>query len=590
MVTFNTLYLVPYFLSFMLSFALAIYAFRRESVMGLRMFAWFALSEALWTHGYILELVSSDVSQKMFWDSIQWVFFFLSGIFLLYFCIYYTNHKPPRFLLGLYILLIIFSIILFSSPLTLYPNLILLDSPPFGMLYYTLTGETAVVLVFIYLISSAGILMLYRYTWQQKGIIRLQSLTVAIGISFAVFSSIFTNQFDIKILGQRDTTPFTMLAGNIVVAWGIFRYRLFNLIPMGQQLFLDSISDALIIVDNDERVLQMNAAARSVIDLKQYIGRTVSEVFPVWQTEIERFRHITKTEAETSVVVNAQTHYFDLRILPILDKNSKIKGRLVISRDITEQKKLAELQSTHTRLQYELGKEQELSDLKNAMMVRIGHEFRTPLAVIQTSTTLIDKYGERLSSEQRKSKSETIYRQIERIISMLNEISLIMNNHISPSQLKLESLNLESVCQAEILSAQSAFKTNHTFEVQSTQPISIQGDFLLVSKAIFNLIANAVNYAISDSPIQIMLHTQENHAHITITNVGFGVLETEQERIFQPFFRGSNIGEVGGLGLGLTVANTIIKAHSGSIVLTNPSPQKTTFVLILPLELTLITQ
>jgi signal transduction histidine kinase len=589
MVTFNTLYLVPYFLSFMLSFALAIYAFRRESVAGAKLFAWFALSEALWTQGYILELISPTLSQKIFWDMVQWLPALLSAIFAFYCALYYTLRRPHPYFIWVYLFPLIFMVAMLLNPAPFYVQAQIIDSPPFDMLYYELSGIVAVTFVFMYGLGIISVMMLIYHIRQQKGILRLQAIVVTMGISIVVFSGIVVNLFDLTILGQRDTTPFTMLAGNIMIALGIFRYRLFNPIPVGQKLFLDSISDAVVIVDNNERVLHLNAPALEVVTLKNYVGYSVEEVFPDWKAEIDRFRQLVKAEVETRTTINGKTEYYDLRVVPIVDRRGKIQGRLVMSRNITQQRELADLQANHARLQYELGKEQELSDLKNAMMVRIGHEFRTPLAVIQTSATLIDKYGERLSSEQRKTKSETIYRQIERIISMLNEISLIMNNHIAPSQLKLEALHLELLCQAEILSAQSAFKTNHLFHVQCSQPISIQGDFLLISKAIFNLIANAVNYATPDSPIQIMLDIQADFASMTLVNIGLGVLDSEQERIFQPFFRGSNIGEVGGLGLGLTVANTIVKAHGGNITLTNPSPQKTTFVLKLPLQPTLVT-
>src|SRR5690606_5551660 len=101
---------------------------------------------------------------------------------------------------------------------------------------------------------------------------------------------------------------------------------------------------------------------------------------------------------------------------------------LGVSQDITIRKEAARRKLENERLGVALQKEQELSELKTNIMIRLAHEFRNPLAIILTSTQMIERYFDRLTDEKRQAAIEKIHIAIQRLTTLLNELSLTIDS------------------------------------------------------------------------------------------------------------------------------------------------------------------
>ncbi len=110
------------------------------------------------------------------------------------------------------------------------------------------------------------------------------------------------------------------------------------------------------------------------------------------------------------------------------------------------------------------------------------------------------------------------------------------------------------------------------------------GSSFLGVRALVHILTNSVQYSSEGSLIQILLSVQDDQAVIQITDQGIGIPPAEQGRIWEPLFRGTNIGECSGLGLGLTFAQATVLAHHGAIAVRSELNHGTTVTLKLPMR------
>jgi PAS domain S-box-containing protein len=254
---------------------------------------------------------------------------------------------------------------------------------------------------------------------------------------------------------------------------------------------------------------------------------------------------------------------------------------LGVARDITERHRLQEMQTEQLLLETILQNEVELSALKSRMMVRITHEFRTPLSVILALTETLERYYERLTGEQRAAKRRTIRAQIRLITQMLDDMSLVVQSSRVPERMGRESVELSARCR-EAVALASKDAPRVTFMTEIVDHLMVRGDGAMLQRVVEELVKNAAQFSAPGDTVHVTLRPVETQVELMVHDQGIGILEQELGRVFEPFFRGSNIDEVRGLGLGLAMVYTLIQAHNGSIAISSEVNVGTTVTVTLP--------
>ncbi len=250
--------------------------------------------------------------------------------------------------------------------------------------------------------------------------------------------------------------------------------------------------------------------------------------------------------------------------------------------DITERKRLESMLLEKQKLQTSLEKEQELSQLKTRMMERIAHEFRTPLSVIQSTAETLIHYYDRLTPEKRETKGDVIKDQINHIISMLDEISQVVRN-TDGGQLEPQRIDLGMMCReigAELTTALN-LSGKYIFETQGNLLATI--DSSVIHDSLAHIMRNAALYSEPADPVRVRIDQIGDRIELRVIDHGIGIKTDELPRIFEAFFRGSNINERGGLGVGLTIARATIEAHGGTIRAESELNKGTTVIVTLPI-------
>ncbi|MBN1562756.1 MAG: PAS domain-containing protein, partial [Anaerolineae bacterium] len=337
-------YLIPYMLSFGISFSLGIYAWQRRGIPGARPFAWIAWAEASWTFFYMFELTSDSLNAKLFWDNAQFLGALFGPVAVLAFALDYTGHRlgrDKRLWIGLSSLMGVFvlSAFVFSQHPLIRPDAWIVDSEPLAALVYDWGWLAWLMSLIGYGLIIVAMPSLIAYFLNTQRIYRVQISFIVVGILIPVIGTV-PALLDITLSSQRDISPLTFAVGNLFVAWGLFRYRMFDLVPVARNLVVDSIDDMMAVVDAQNRVIDLNAAAQHMLKrtARETIGQPVADIFAAWPDLLQRFKGIEQTHTEIAADIEGALRFFDLHISPLWDRLGQFSGRVLVVRDITARK------------------------------------------------------------------------------------------------------------------------------------------------------------------------------------------------------------------------------------------------------------
>ena len=235
-------------------------------------------------------------------------------------------------------------------------------------------------------------------------------------------------------------------------------------------------------------------------------------------------------------------------------------------------------------------KEQELNRLKSLFISTVSHEFRNPLTVIQTAVELIEMQGANLTDTKRAIYLKRIQGAVQSLEKLMEEVLFMGRAEAEKLVYNPALLNVEQFCR-ELIKDFSIVKNSVceiVFTCYSDRTDAVMDEGLL-HYLFENLLSNAVKYSPTGGKIQFDLICDpiQKVAIFYIQDQGIGIPEPDQARLFESFYRASNVQSIQGTGLGLVIVKRCVDAHRGQISVTSQVGIGTTFTVILPLDLEL---
>jgi diguanylate cyclase (GGDEF)-like protein/PAS domain S-box-containing protein len=194
--------------------------------------------------------------------------------------------------------------------------------------------------IYSYLLILIAYLVLIRRFIQTAGIYRKQIAVVLLAIGLPWLSSLLFVFFDFRPFPNADNTPLTFTVAGLALAYALRRHRFLNLIPIARHVLIENMSDGLLVLDSQNRLVDINPAALQILGLtkKSRIGEPVEDVFAEWSDIVKALYEVNNIRTEVTIGYPAKT-YLDLKVSPLYDKARNLIGRLVVWRDITPLKK-----------------------------------------------------------------------------------------------------------------------------------------------------------------------------------------------------------------------------------------------------------
>ncbi|MCQ3937742.1 MAG: hypothetical protein DPW18_11940 [Chloroflexi bacterium] len=354
----ETTYLIPYFVSLLLSLAILYYVWEKRRAQGALAFGWYVLGQFLWISGFILELISPDLEDKIFWDGFQWLSANLILIALPVFAVQFTEYRlrNPRLAFAASLFApAVFTLLLITDGFHhwIYGSSTLLGTHPFAELAYDPALAVYGYALYSYAIMAWGLSILFRRLIRPHGLYRAQLLVILLGFSIPIAGTVFT-LLGVKIAPERDAYPFLAALGNIIIAWGLFRFRIFEVVPIGREKVFEALADPVVILDKQNLIVDINQAMLALLDRKanDVIGQSAKKVFDNFPIPIKMYTQVSYARTEACFELNKKQIYYELTVWPIYNSSKEMVGRVYISHDITALKELeGELRKLNLKLE-----------------------------------------------------------------------------------------------------------------------------------------------------------------------------------------------------------------------------------------------
>jgi PAS domain S-box-containing protein len=249
---------------------------------------------------------------------------------------------------------------------------------------------------------------------------------------------------------------------------------------------------------------------------------------------------------------------------PVIDSNEEYLGRVWTLRDVTEQR--------------------QLDRLRDALIATVSHELRTPLTSIIGYLELLGTGPDQLSDED-AGYIEVVSRNATRLQHMVEDLLFLAQLDAGSFSLDLDDADLVELAGDAIEAARPAAEAkNLILTLEHDQPALVSADANRIGQALDNLISNAIKFTREGGKVQLLIENRGSGYALHVTDTGYGIPASEQQRLFERFFRSTTASahSVPGTGLGLTIAKTIIERHGGSIDFESTEGRGTTFTVSLP--------
>jgi PAS domain S-box-containing protein len=265
--------------------------------------------------------------------------------------------------------------------------------------------------------------------------------------------------------------------------------------------------------------------------------------------------------------------------------NSKVEGmndeleEKVELRTKQLQEILQELEVSKDELTKALSKEKDLSDLKSRFVSMASHEFRTPLSTILSSASLVGKYTETEEQEKRDKHVHRIKSSVNNLTNLLNEFLSIGKMEDGKIRANNVNFNVKEMIAALCTDMEAISQPGQQIIYTHSGNGEIFLDPSLLRNVITNLLSNAIKFSPETGIIEICSMVSEKEIVLHIKDNGIGISKTDQEHLFERFFRGTNVTNIQGTGLGLHIVGKYIEIMDGEIEYTSELEKGTTFTI-----------
>ena len=256
----------------------------------------------------MLEIASVDLSAKLLWGKIQYIGIVIVPLAWLIFAIthaYQSRRVTLRSALVLSLVPLITVALVWTTEAhgLIWKEIGLYQTDHFSALDVSYGPWFWVHSLYSYSLLLFGTVLIVRSLGRMRGVYRGQAEALLIGVAVPWAGNILY-LFGLTPVSHLDLTPLAFALTTVALAWGIFGFRLMNMAPLARDLIVHEMQDAVIVLDIEGRIADLNPAAERLVarDVAHAVGKTAVEVFSAWPQLVQKYQDIT--EASDEIVIN----------------------------------------------------------------------------------------------------------------------------------------------------------------------------------------------------------------------------------------------------------------------------------------------
>ena len=589
-----------------------LYVWRRRPATTIAGLLAVLLGAVLWSVCYALELSAGDLVGREYWGDLKYVGVCLLPPVYLAFVLQCSGHtRWPRWLGPVLTLEPLAVLILLATEVThdlvrFYPagaTLATSQAADAGPLFWPhLLYNNA-------LVWTATVLLVVTLS-RMSGLYRRQSVVLVAAILLPILLNLLFN-LRVEPFQQVDLTPFAFVLTTAVLVWGVYQFSLLDLRPVARSQIFKTISDPVLVLDPDGRVLDANPAAGRLVErpAAEIVGQPVTQLLPTWSATVTEAMAAGVDQASpegsgeplrgapVSREVTRDGRIYELAISALPDRQRQSGGHLVVARDVTQRRQVEEQlcaalnheRVATDRLAAALAGEQaaaehlrNLDEAKSGFLQAVSHDLRTPLAsVLGISLTLQRGRGQLgpADTDDLLGRLTANARKLDRILTGLLDLDRLDRGIV---ELRRERVDLARLVAGVVSEAHEELLDGHPVSLELL-PVQIVADAAKVERIVENLLANAARHTDPGTPIWVRVTHGERGALLCVDDAGPGVPAEQRESIFRPFERGpGGDSYTPGSGVGLALVAQIASLHGGHAWVEDRAGGGASFRVLLP--------
>lgn len=228
---------------------------------------------------------------------------------------------------------------------------------------------------------------------------------------------------------------------------------------------------------------------------------------------------------------------------------------------------------------------QDLARQQLEFVATVSHELRTPLAVIRSAA---DNLADGVVHDEARVRQygDLVRREGVRLTDLVEQILEFAGLQSGQRSIARRPVNVGDVLRDVVAAARAASGADVTIELSTADGLpAVLGDEAALRRVFQNLVSNAVKYGADEGWIGIRARQESDGVHVVISDRGIGIAPSDQERIFDPFYRAAAVvsAQIQGAGLGLSLVKRIVEAHGGRISVESAPGKGSAFSVTLPI-------
>ena len=558
---------------------------RRRTAAGATACTLLMLAMSFWCLGYALELAAVDLPAKTFWASFQYAGIVFVPVTWLAFCLRITG-RDRWVTAGTLTALCIVPVCTIALVWTnawhhlVWTSLTLQTVGRTTMLGLAFGPAFWLHTAYSYLLILTATANLVPLLLSASPLFRRQA-TVLLAASAVPFVGNVVFVFGLQ--SAVDLTPIGFVVAGLGGAWALLRFQLLDLTPLARDVVVDSMNDAVIVIDGQHRVADLNPAAARLLntDARDTIGQSIAELLAARPDLIDRYGEADDVRAEIELGRPDQRRTYELVISPLKTRRGVRRGRIAVLHDVTE----------HKQAEAELREAKEAAEAasraKSEFLATMSHEIRTPMnGVIGMTGLLLDTP---LSPEQ-QDFAETVRTCAESLLGIINDILDFSKIEAGKQDLETLDFDLRGVLEevGDLLGETAARKgLGYSVMVDPALPALVRGDPGRVRQILTNLVGNAIKFTAQGAVVVRVTPgaAGDGHVRFVVTDTGPGIAPEVQARLFQPFSQAdtSTTRRYGGTGLGLAICKRLVDLMGGVIGVDSAPGRGSAFWFAIPL-------
>ena len=259
---------------------------------------------------------------------------------------------------------------------------------------------------------------------------------------------------------------------------------------------------------------------------------------------------------------------------------------LIEHRDLLQQRveqATADLRNKAHQLESALAKEKELNEQQRQFVSMASHEFRTPLAIIDSSAQRLKKRVDELTTDAALKRIEKIRKAVARMTRLMDSTLTVARMEEGKIAVEIAPCEIGALVH-ELCARQQDITDTHTISCEACDlPDTISADASAIEQILTNLLSNAIKYAPDAPDVRVTVSRRSDDVLIEVADQGLGIDEDDLPHMFNRFFRAKTSAGIAGTGIGLNLVKMLVEMHDGSVAVKSTKGKGTTFTVSLPI-------